>query len=128
MSFGTQLTSFSLRLKSKSKETVRQIAFQGLKMLAENTPVDTGRARNNWFLSAYSPSGEINDSFSKSVDSGRMIAEIGKITGNEGVIYISNNLKYIMALENGHSQQKPSGFVAISLKQLKQYIESGKLR
>ena len=38
-------------------------------------------------------------------------------------IWISNNLPYIEALEEGHSQQAPHGMVALSLAEAEQGLE-----
>ena len=36
--------------------------------------------------------------------------------------YLYNNVEYIVALENGHSQQAPAGFVAQALASLAQLV------
>ena len=36
----------------------------------------------------------------------------------EKVIFITNNLPYINALENGHSDQAPSGMLAVTLNEV----------
>ena len=123
MSFESDISRFQLKLKKASPKTVRKVVFQALSMITSRTPVKTGRAKANWFVQGGSPSTETTDDTSVDV-----IGQLAKINGGENDIYISNNLKYIMALERGHSTQAPAGMVAISLAALKLYIESGKLK
>ena len=92
---------------------IRYIAMQILTAIDIATPVDTGRFRNNNLVSLQHPDFGISDN----VDPNGTIAVqrgIGVISkaANYGVIYIQNNLPYAEALENGHSQQAPTGVYA----------------
>ena len=92
---------------------IRYIAIQILTAIDIAAPVDTGRSRNNNLVSLQHPDFGISDN----VDPNGTIAVqrgIGVISkaANYGVIYIQNNLPYAEALENGHSQQAPTGVYA----------------
>ncbi|EPT8701509.1 HK97 gp10 family phage protein [Escherichia coli] len=92
---------------------IRYIAMQILTAIDIAVPVDTGRFRNNNLVSLQHPDFGISDN----VDPNGTIAVqrgIGVISkaANYGVIYIQNNLPYAEALENGHSQQAPTGVYA----------------
>lgn len=92
---------------------IRYIAIQILTAIDIAAPVDTGRFRNNNTVSLQHPDFGISDN----VDPNGTIAVqrgIGVISkaANYGVIYIQNNLPYAEALENGHSQQAPTGVYA----------------
>lgn len=92
---------------------IRYIAMQILTAIDIAAPVDTGRFRNNNLESLQHPDFGISDN----VDPNGTIAVqrgIGVISkaANYGVIYIQNNLPYAEALENGHSQQAPTGVYA----------------
>lgn len=94
---------------------IRYIAIQILTAIDIAVPVDTGRFRNNNLVSLQHPDFGISDN----VDPNGTIAVqrgIGVISkaANYGVIYIQNNLPYAEALENGHSQQAPTGVYANS--------------
>lgn len=82
--------------------------------IMRRTPVDTGRARANWFRSAGQPSDEVLPEGNYGEPS---IDESIVIDGSEPV-FIVNNLPYIEALENGHSQKAPFGMVALALENL----------
>ena len=92
---------------------IRYIAMQILTAIDIAAPVDTGRFRINNLVSLLHPDFGISDN----VDPNGTIAVqrgIGVISkaANYGVIYIQNNLPYAEALENGHSQQAPTGVYA----------------
>jgi len=83
----------------------------------EGTPVDTGWASANWWLSVGSiPSN--NDgvpSESASVASRQAQQSTGttsvlSYTMDKGVIYITNHTAYISKLNSGSSKQSPAGF------------------
>lgn len=92
---------------------VRYIAIQILTQINLAAPVDSGLFRNNNRVSLqYPDTGVTNE-----VDPHGTIAlqrGIGVISkaANYGIIYIQNNLPYAEALENGHSQQAPTGVYA----------------
>lgn len=81
-----------------------------------STPVDTGRARGNWFPSLTSPSNAVGDSVDKS--GGNALGRIDGVAGSADVgdvAWLTNNLPYILVLENGSSKQAPQGMVDINL-------------
>lgn len=104
------------------------------------TPVDTGRARAGWQIAIGAPSEflppEVEGKSGEDKASGGMkftslfnggkaavdIAAAGKIDGGE-LIYITNNLPYIEALEFGHSKQAPAGMVRLSVAEVAAEIE-----
>ncbi|HCQ4576632.1 TPA: HK97 gp10 family phage protein [Escherichia albertii] len=92
---------------------IRYIAIQILTAIDIAAPVDTGRFRNNNLVSLQHPDFSISDN----VDPNGTIAlqcGIGVISkaANYGIIYIQNNLPYAESIEDGHSQQAPTGVYA----------------
>jgi hypothetical protein len=83
------------------------------------TPVDTGWARANWFVGIGRPStrdGNFLDPDSGDVAEANSAAETGlgsvlAYTLAAGSVYITNNVPYILRLNDGYSQQAPAGFV-----------------
>ncbi|MFP1454574.1 HK97 gp10 family phage protein [Escherichia coli] len=92
---------------------IRYIAIQILTAIDIAAPVDTGRFRNNNLVSVQHPDFGISDNVNTTTVRllWRGIGVISK-AANYGVIYIQNNLPYAEALENGHSQQAPTGVYA----------------
>lgn len=99
------------------------------------TPVDTGRARANWFPSLDAPSGNVTTktdlSGSGAIASARPLAE--QASGR--VFYLTNNLPYIRHLEyglygappgsangpktiGGFSKQAPAGMVRVTINEV----------
>ena len=74
--------------------------------IVERTPVDTGRARANWFVAEGAPR----------IETTTATTPVARppLTG-DSVIYITNSLPYIVPLEYGHSGQAPNGMVRIAL-------------
>lgn len=77
------------------------------------TPVDTGRARGNWFASLGSPRLAADENSKDLTGAGRISSNDAIINsrGADQSIYITNNLPYIKRLNEGSSQQAPAGFV-----------------
>jgi hypothetical protein len=47
-----------------------------------------------------------------------------KADGVVQVVYITNNVDYIIKLEEGHSQRAPSGMVSVTLAEMESYLAS----
>lgn len=81
----------------------------------EGTPIDTGWASANWWVSVGTvPSdndGSKGDVASAQSKQSSGLADILTYEPSKGVIYITNNTPYINRLNNGWSQQSPAGFV-----------------
>jgi len=84
----------------------RKTALNLLVDLVRQTPVDTGRARGNWQMNIKTPKLDIieNTSSSESISVALGVASKTKSV-KYPVIYITNNLPYIVPLNNGHSTQ-----------------------
>lgn len=97
------------------------------KALVEGSPVDTGRFRGNWQVTANAPPLYALNQYDR--EGGRTIAE-GKraihaiLHGGGAVrsIHFSNMLIYANALEYGHSKQAPAGVVGIVAIRLRTFM------
>jgi hypothetical protein len=115
--FAIDLRKFGVVTREQATIIFRKIALDLDTRVVLGTPVDTGRARGNWYPSINEPSQDVNmEKFDKS---GGMA--IGAITATTlgaklgDVIWLTNNLPYILPLENGHSKQAPEGMVDVNL-------------
>lgn len=123
------LKQFAVRMKgqgaaipNRADQVVRQIALAADRALVMGTPVDTGRARANWQATLGEPAtGTIDGGFTGSRRAGtvrdptaRNAAVIAAYRGGTS-IFLTNNLPYIVPLNNGHSKQQPAGFVERAL-------------
>lgn len=95
--------------------------------LVNTSPVDTGRFKANWQVTANTPALHSLNKYDK--DGANTIAE-GKrdiyafMRGGGAVksIYFSNMLIYANALEYGHSKQAPAGVLGIVAVRLRSFI------
>ncbi|HEY0820255.1 MAG TPA: hypothetical protein VGD46_15830 [Rhizobacter sp.] len=99
------------------------------------TPVLTGRARKNWFVTRSAPSKRMVDGDQKINEPGYWFTVTGEPLNSEerGVaesiknavmqgpvgtrVYVTNNLPYIDDLESGSSAKAPAGMVDIAVSQ-----------
>lgn len=80
------------------------------------TPVDTGRARSNWLVATGAPADGVRETYGqgagqRAISEGRAVIE----RHIQGPIHITNNLPYIVRLNQGSSRQAPAGFVEKSV-------------
>lgn len=96
--------------------------------LVRRTPVDTGRARAGWMFTTEStqtvpPPGEYAEykaDIAAAVDNALAGVNLDEAT----VVYITNNVEYILALEAGWSKEQAGGFIALFLAELTQQLEA----
>lgn len=111
------------RLHDKSDKLVRGVALEGMGRIMRRTPVDTGRARANWNVAVGQIDRSVNEeSFDQS---GAQQRGQGVILGSfraGDVLYITNSLEYVPALERGSSRQAPQGMVAVTAAELRPLV------
>jgi hypothetical protein len=121
--FSIDIGKFAKKVEGDADKVVRELCLNLLKDIVYETPVDTGRAKANWFTSINRPSHETIEfeggkSPAESLAIGRAMPDIAKATGN--VFWISNNLPYIYRLEyEGWSKQALRGMVRIAIDNMK---------
>lgn len=109
----------TINLKSAPKDLKRDInktiekefraralkAFADVKLM---TPVDTGQARNSWYI------GYTEKYFNNKEDNSNIQILIPKDKPQE--IIVTNGTTYIQFLNNGHSKQAPTKFIEAAFK------------
>jgi hypothetical protein len=122
--FSADLDAFAKKLGLTRATVYRSTALELWNGITKRTPVDTGRARSSWNLSIGSPdptippergpgTGKNKNAKTPPTSPTAATPRFDKIDGS-AVIYITSNLPYIEALENGHSKQAPVGMVMVS--------------
>jgi len=107
-------------VETANKE-IRKVAVKVSSSLIFATPVDTGRARSNWYATISSPTNKINNE-TRDKSGANAIARNNAVISNAKInndIFITNNLPYIGKLNDGHSAQAPAGFVEKALQAIK---------
>lgn len=82
-----------------ANENIKGVYFAGLANIIQETPADTGRARNNWFLTVGNPSSRTTTSKSGTSSVTQLSKMPDFVIGKK--LYFSNNLPYISTLEYG---------------------------
>jgi len=117
-----------LQLQIRIANKLQQgIVFKNSQM--SNHPVDTGHARKNWSGSLGTPGTGVRGVYPGMGKSSNIapfnFAALFARARPFGIIWIYNNVKYIVALENGHSKQAPQGMVEGALNDLQTFINGG---
>lgn len=121
-SFAKKIRKVGQNVQTNATAAVRKLAVRINQVVITETPVNSGRARNNWFATVGLPSEETTDlkRYDKTGQTriNKNNAEISTV-GEDQSVYISNNLAYIKKLNEGSSAQAPAGFVeaAVTLAQ-----------
>lgn len=116
MSWKNKPSSFALQVLADGDSHLRKVSAEMLQQVIIGSPVDTGAFRGNHRISINS---EDNTYDVSSADKG---SNTTQEQGNQKIlqaklgdtVYVQNNLPYAVALENGHSKQKPNGVYALS--------------
>lgn len=95
--------------------------------LVKASPVDTGRFRGNWQITANKPplyalNNYDRDGADTIAEGKRALYAIMRGGGAVRSIYFSNMLIYANALEYGHSKQAPAGVVGIVAARLRSFM------
>lgn len=125
MTFSSDLNRIVKKTNGKFDRLFRAVTIEALSSVVRLSPVDTGRFRGNWQVSANQPESGTLDTIDKSG-----VATIGLGTSKANqlqagqVSYVVNNLPYAERLENGWSQQAPQGMVKRTAKRLNRNIQN----
>jgi len=117
--FAKRMTIRAKALEEGVEKLVQKVAIVVDQVVVNTTPVDTGRAKNNWTLSVGAPitaEREPDKTGAGALADARLA--IGSYRLELGSIFITNGVPYIIPLENGHSAQRPFGFA-------KQAVQAG---
>lgn len=108
--FTGDMQAFATKLNINLSTVVRKVGFDIWNDVTRLTPVDTGRARASWNISEeYADLSKKPEGFTGSGG-----GKAGKISGEKDVI-ISNNVEYIVFLEEGSSTQAPAGMTKLAV-------------
>lgn len=124
--FNKEVQAFAAKIPGRVTELQKKLVLEALTRIVQKTPVDTGRARGNWQVSIERPSMAALDTTDR--DGSRTIQKGLEAVANLpdfSVVWISNNLEYITFLEDGSSQQAPSGMVRLTILELRLMLRQG---
>lgn len=125
----TNLKAFNKALTKFSKAIVpaqlvlfqRKIALDVLKGVVLKTPVLTGRARGGWQVGVNSaPEGEPSKGANPITEGASAMAMVPPYA----VIWVTNNVSYIIFLEHGSSDQAPQGMISGTLADMMEVFQT----
>lgn len=108
-------------LEKEINKQVRADTFNILKGVVLATPVDEGRAKGNWQVSQNNPimteAGILDRTGSITINAG--LTQIAQAKQTEyPVMWITNNLPYIVRLNEGWSDKAPSKYIDTVIKRV----------
>lgn len=113
--FSDEMNTLGKTFPGTANQAIRLFALQVLSNIILATPIDIGRARSNWFVGIDSPIDEETDDTDWKQNKLTQEAKLLHPTaGSE--IWLTNNLPYIVRLNEGWSGQAPEGFVESAVK------------
>lgn len=126
--FNREVNEFAKSIGVKVSSLQKKIVLEALRRIVMKTPVDTGRARGNWQVTISSPSEKVMpNTFDKGgTETIQKALTVIEAIPPYSVVWISNNVNYITFLEEGSSQQAPSGMVALTVEELRQMFKDAK--
>jgi hypothetical protein len=102
----------------------RNTAARAAHEIVDDTPVETGRARANWFVQDGVEQSPITDDVDPSgSDAKSRATSDAENLRLGGQACISNALPYIETLENGNSKQAPAGMLAAAKQKVPRIFE-----
>lgn len=122
MSFSSNMRQWAEKVGQGLDQVVRASEIDLSTRIIKRTPVDTGRARGNWFPSVDTPITKFdNASKSAATSISAAVAVANNAVGRK--YYLTNNLPYIFRLEyQGWSNQAPNGMVRVSVIEFQQAL------
>lgn len=101
-------------LKKFTERKIKELTLAITANLIEDTPLDTGWARNNWVPRIGAPPEGVAGSRDSVSGVAQSLGQASVASGYKveaGPVFISNNVPYISALNDGHSKQAPAGYI-----------------
>lgn len=122
-SFNSKIDEFIKKSKRKPEQVVKSAFVELSNRIIMRTPVDTGRARGNWFAAVGSPDFSTSDSTGAAASTARVTsATSAGVSGRDFTLYLNNSLSYVYGLEYGRSDQAPEGMVRVSVNEYNELL------
>lgn len=126
--FERRMDQIANQVEDNAGVAVRRAALRADQVVVQTTPVDTGRARGNYFVSVGAPSDQVDEnSLGVSVSLARGEAVVSGWDIGDGSIFIVNNLSYITFLDQGSSAQAPNGMSSLAVQAARAELARGGL-
>jgi len=123
------MAKFNVQTLEQADMIRRKIILEVLRGVVKRTPVDSGRARGNWQASISKPISREVDRKDKT-GSSTVSEESGTVQSSspDDTLYLTNNVPYILILEDGRSNQAPNGMLKVTLAQFPYIVKESERR
>lgn len=124
LNLGDQIRAFGKVVERRIDYVHRNLSMMLFTAIVYDTPVDTGLARGSWWPSKNTPvMGGTQREDKTGVDVVRDIEAVCMSANVGEVLWLMNNVHYIIELEYGWSKQSPEGMVRINVARIRQYVK-----
>lgn len=124
LNLGDQIRAFSKVVERRIDYVHRNLSIMLFTAIVYDTPVDTGLARGSWWPSKNAPiMGGAQRTDITGTEVVRDIQEVCMSANVGEVLWLMNNVHYIIELEYGWSTQSPEGMVRINVARIRQYVK-----
>lgn len=125
MSFSQQIARFNKSTQNKIQRVRRGVTFELMRAVILDTPVLTGRLRNNWMVSEGEP--DLSTTEALDPNGTAKLSEVKTFvdkTSGDVALYLSNSLPYAPPIEfEGWSHTKaPEGMVRRNISRFNQIV------
>ncbi|QBQ80859.1 hypothetical protein MM01_00024 [Escherichia phage vB_EcoS_MM01] len=127
VTFEKSIADWIDRADDKFSDVVSGTVIRATNAIVDLSPVDTGRFKANWQVTANAPAAQsLNDYDQLGGETKSALARQARAVARSKatkVIYITNRLDYAAELEYGASNQAPSGVLGVVRARLGRYFE-----
>lgn len=124
LGLGDQIREFGKVVNRRIDYVHRNLAIMLFTGIVYDTPVDTGLARGSWWPSKNNP--VMGGPQREDKDGSEVVRDIQQVAmsaNSNEVLWMMNNVEYIVELEYGWSTQSPEGMVRINVSRVRQYVK-----
>lgn len=120
--FSSDLANAVKGINEDVKTQTKTLMFELFSTVIISSPVKTGRFRANWgmgYTAESAPNSGTETDASGNSTINKIRTELEAIKQFKSPIFLTNNMPYAVALEDGYSAQAPNGMVANSITVIK---------
>lgn len=122
--FGKALQEIVDSVETDFRLIVRKVMFDLLSDLTKENPKDTHRCAASWNIDTHWSDWQEPPGDYRGVDLSARAQQIVAALPDSDIYVLYNNIEYLMALEDGHSSQSPSGFITNAMAALAGHLSA----
>lgn len=126
IAFKADLAKLSKILDADIAKLLQFLAFDLWNKITQRNPVDTGYSRSQWHINLGSPDTSVGTKPGRGTTIDLPLSDLARLSGvtKDSIIFVTNSVDYIQYLEEGSSQQAPSGMIRVSIAEVESDIDA----